>query len=112
MDFAEKYSFIIQDTIQCFYWQNSKATLHPFAAYYRDLSTNELRCGSYCAISDHLKHKQTTVHCFLTKLQSLICNNLPHITSIKYFIDGAASQYKNFKALINLAFHFQSKVDS
>ena len=55
MDFAENYSFIIQDTIQGFYWQNGQATLHPFAVYYRDLSTNELRCGSYCAISDHLK---------------------------------------------------------
>ena len=69
MDFEENYSFIIQDAIQGFYWQNSQATLHPFAVYYRDLSTNELRCGSYCAISDHLKHNQTTVHCFLTKLK-------------------------------------------
>ena len=47
MDFEENYSFIIQDAIQGFYWQNSQATLHPFAVYYRDLSTNELRCGSY-----------------------------------------------------------------
>ena len=37
---------------------------------------------------------------------NLICDNLLHITKIKYFTDGAASQYKNFKALINLAFHF------
>ena len=28
------------------------------------------------------------------------------MTNIKYFTDGAASQYKNFKTLINLAFHF------
>ena len=57
MDFAENYSFIIQDAIQSFYWQNSQATLQPLAVYYRDLSTNELRCDSYCAaISDHLKH--------------------------------------------------------
>ena len=106
MDFAENYSFIIQDAIQGFYWQNSQAMLHPFDVYYRDLSTNELRCGSYCAISDHLKHNQTTVHCFLTKLLSLFHDNSPHITRIKYFTDGAASQYKNFKALINLALHF------
>ena len=60
MDFAENYSFIIQDAIQGFYWQNSQATLHPFAVYYRDLRTNELRCDSYCAISNYLKHNQTT----------------------------------------------------
>ena len=39
---------------------------------------------------------------------SLICNDLPHITSIKYFTDGAASEYKNFKELINLAFHLHN----
>ena len=106
MDFVEDYSFIIQHAIQGFYWQNSQAMLHPFVVYYRDLSTSELRCGSYCVISDHLKHNQTTIHCFLAKLLSLTWNDLPHITSIKYFTDGAASQYINFKALINLAFHF------
>ena len=74
--------------------------------YYRDLSTKELGCGSYCAISDQLKHNQTTVHSFLTKSSSLTRNNLAHITNIKYFTDEAASQQKNFKAIINLAFHF------
>ena len=53
-----------------------------------------------------MKLSQTTVHYFLTKLFSLIHNDLPHLTSIKHFTDGAASQYKNFKALNNLAFHF------
>ena len=61
MDFAENYGFIMQDVIQGFYWQNRQTTLHPFAVYYRDLSANELRCDSYCAISDHLKHNQATV---------------------------------------------------
>ena len=37
MDFTENYGFAIQDAIQGFYWQNSQATLHPFAVYYRDL---------------------------------------------------------------------------
>ena len=76
MDFAKKYSFIIQATIQIFYWQNSQTTLHPFAEY-------QLRCGSYCTISDHSKHNQTTVHCFVTKLLSFIRIDLPHITSTK-----------------------------
>ena len=37
---------------------------------------------------------------------SLIRNDLPHITSIKYFVDGAASQYKNCRACTNLALNF------
>ena len=40
MDFAESYSFIKQNAIQGFYWQNIQALMHPFAAYYRDLSRN------------------------------------------------------------------------
>ena len=62
MDFTENYIFIIRDAIQSFYWQNSQTALHPFAVYYRDLSTSELRCASYFAISDPLKHNQATVH--------------------------------------------------
>ena len=69
-------------------------------------NSNELRRDSCSAISDHLKHNQTTVHYILTKLLSLICNNLTCITSIKYFTDGTASQYKSFKTLISVAFNF------
>ena len=42
----------------------------------------------------------------LVKLLSLICNDLLHITSIKYFTDGAVSRCNYFKALIKLEFHF------
>lgn len=34
-DFAENYSFAIQDEVQGFHWNNSQATIHPFVAYYR-----------------------------------------------------------------------------
>ena len=43
MDFAENHSFLLQDAIQGFYWQNEQATLHPFAVYYKD-KHDELRC--------------------------------------------------------------------
>ena len=32
----ENYSFPIQDAIQGFYWDNSQATLHPFAIYHME----------------------------------------------------------------------------
>ena len=35
-DFAENYSFVIQDEIQAFHWNNAMATLHPFVAYYKE----------------------------------------------------------------------------
>lgn len=33
-DFAENYSFILQDAAQGFHWNNDQATLHPFICYY------------------------------------------------------------------------------
>ena len=36
LDFAENYAFVIQDAAQGFYWDNSQATHHPFAVYYRE----------------------------------------------------------------------------
>ena len=57
---------VVYNTGCHFYWKNSQTMLHPFAVYYRDWSPNELRCGSYCAISNHLRHNQTTFNCFLT----------------------------------------------
>ena len=33
LDFAENYSFVTQDRAQGFHWNNSQATIHPFALY-------------------------------------------------------------------------------
>ena len=43
MDFAENYSFLVQDAIQSFFWQNQQATLHPFAVYHND-DNGKLNC--------------------------------------------------------------------
>ena len=33
-DFAENFSYVIQDEVQSFHWENKQATLHPFVAYH------------------------------------------------------------------------------
>ena len=48
MDFAENYSFVVQDAVQGHHWNNSQATLHPFAVYY--IEGQELKCLSLCGI--------------------------------------------------------------
>lgn len=37
-DFAKNYSFIIQRSVRAYYYNNSQATFHPFALYYKDPS--------------------------------------------------------------------------
>jgi hypothetical protein len=41
-DFAENYSFVVQDAAQGIHWENSQCTVHPFVVYYRDTTNNEL----------------------------------------------------------------------
>ena len=93
IDFAENYSFLVQDAIQSFCWQNQQATLHPFAVYHND-DYGKLDC--YCVISNHLLHDQAAVHCFISLVIPTIHTRNPRINRIKYFRDGAASQYENF----------------
>ena len=66
MDFAENYFFIMQDEIQGFHWDNSQATVHPFAVYSRE--NDEVKCHSMCIISDYLQHNAVTVYVFIKKL--------------------------------------------
>ena len=100
--FAENYSFV--DAVQGFHWENSQATLHPFVAYFRS-SSGDLKHTSICVISDCFKHDQITVHCFLTKVITLMKQKVNNIKIIHYYSDGAPSQYKNYNGLVNLCHH-------
>ena len=41
LDFTENYSFVVQDEVQGFHWNNTHATLHPY-------TTNQL--GSFSVL--------------------------------------------------------------
>ena len=104
LDFAENYSFVVQDAVQGFYWETSQATLHLSVAYFRS-SNGGLKHTSIYVISDCLKCDQTAVHCFLTKVITLMKQKVNTIKIIHYYSDGAPSQYKNYKGLVNLWHH-------
>ena len=69
--FRKKYSFFLQDSAQGYHWNNSQATLHPFAAYFRE--DGELKHLGYVATSDGLIHDAAAVPLFHKKI-CLICN--------------------------------------
>jgi hypothetical protein len=93
MDFAENFSFIVQDAAQSFHWDNRQATLHPMVVYFKK-DDGTLECVSYCIISDGMQHSTSAVHLFMKKLLTDIRSKMP-VTHVTYFTDGAASQYKN-----------------
>lgn len=103
-DFAENFTFLIQDEIQSFHWSNPQATLHPFVFYYKN-EDGEIQCKSLCVISDNLEHNTAAVHTFQKYFIEEVQNVLPTVQKIIYFSDGASSQYKNKKNFINICYH-------
>lgn len=102
MDFSENYNFVVQDAVQGFHWENSQATLHPFAVYYVE---EKLQCASICIISDCLRHDTVVVHISLVYVIEYLKKLVGEIKYIYYFSDGSVAQYKNYKNFINLCHH-------
>lgn len=110
LDFAENYSFLVQDAAQGYHWDNSQCTLHPCVIYFRvdqEERIQQTNCASVCIISDCLKHDTTAVHTFLSELIPYIHSLSPEITKVFYFSDGSAAQYKNHKNFTNLMKHHE-----
>ena len=90
-DFAENYSFIVQDEVQSFHWNKQSCTLHPLTVYIRE--NGELRQKSFCVISDDLEHDSSLVHQSQKELSNLSKSYMPQVTKVEYFSDGCAAQY-------------------
>ena len=102
-DFAENYSFVVQDEVQGFHWNNLQCTLHPAVVYYKN--EGELKSRSYCMISDDNRHDGGMVYQVQVEIMKDLKKRLPHVTFATYFSDGCAGQHKNCKNLINLCYH-------
>ena len=107
LDFAENCTFMVQDAIQSFHWDNSQAMIHPFVIYYKQDGT--LKHTRLACISDLL---QLDVHTVYTFQKTIIFNvgkkDLPQIEKMIYFSDGSSGQYKNNKNFTNLLHHYHN----
>jgi hypothetical protein len=62
-DFAENYSFVVQDEIQSFYWNNEMATVHPFVAYFK--TGTIINHVNFVVISECNSHDTVAVHLYI-----------------------------------------------
>jgi hypothetical protein len=106
-DFAENYSFVLQDAAQSFHWNNLQATIHPFICYYTDATNESTKHVSFVVVSESNTHDTVAVHLFQRVLIAFLTSKIARPTKIVYFSDGCASQYKNRKNFANLCFHEQ-----
>ena len=101
--FAKNYSFVVQDEVQGFHWNNLQCTLHPVVVYYKD--GDALQSVSYCIISDDNTYDVGMVYQVQKELITDLKLRFPYLSHVTYFSDGCAGQYKNCKNLYNLCHH-------
>lgn len=105
-DFSENCAFVIQDAAQGFHWNNAQATIHSFVIYYVDEETKKFGSPEF---SYHFRLYGTWYSCcsFISAPHDwLLKQSLPYKPEkLKYFYDGAASQYKNKSNFLNLCNH-------
>lgn len=102
-DFSENLAFEIQDAAQSHYYSKTQCTLHPVCIYYK--VGQDLKQKSIMIIAESLKHNVEAVYLFRTKLighlKEFFGDTFKN-KKIKFFTDGAASQYKNKYNFVNL----------
>ena len=91
LDFAESYSFLVQEAVQGYHWENSQATLRPFSVYFKN-DVGEVKCLSICIIHDSMKHNSLYIYPQCAHLYTRKASNSFQSTVV-YFSDGASSQY-------------------
>lgn len=102
-DFAENYAFIVQNAAPGHHWNNDQSTVYNIVIYFKENNTvNHL---SLVIISDCLKHDAVAVYTFHDIAIQFLRDRFDKINK-NYFTDGAPQQYKNYKNVFNLAYHF------
>jgi hypothetical protein len=101
LDFAENYSFVIQEEVQSYHWTNAQATIHPLCIYNRD--AGKLMMKTYCIISDYLNHDATSVNVFLSEVITDLKRHVSELRKIYYLSDGGPAHYKNRFNFANLS---------
>jgi hypothetical protein len=105
-DFAENYSFVLQDEAQGFRWNNAQTTIHPFVIYFKKSDALNTEHENLVMVSDCLKHDSILLHTFQQHLMKFIQNTfeLP-LKKMVYFSDRSAAQYKNRRNFLNITCH-------
>jgi len=105
MDFAENYSFPIQDEALEYHWTHQSCTVHPVVCYYK-ISENQLLISSLCFLSKKILHDVVMVHLIQEKTIQHLKKAVSQLEFVEYFSDGYhADQYKNRKSFQNLCEH-------
>lgn len=102
-DFAENYSFVVQDAVPGFHWNNSQATIYPVVIYFKSGGVVDHR--SLVIISDCLTHDSVSVYVYTKIIIDFIKSISSTAFKVFYVSDGEPQQFKNIKNFLNLYHH-------
>ena len=94
---------MIQDEIQSYHWTKEHCTVHPVVLHIR--KDEKVEVMSLCFLSDGLSHDTSFVWALQNITGSYVKSQFSEVTTLEYFSDGCAGQYKNFKNFLNLTYH-------
>ena len=92
MDFAENYSFQVQNEVQGFHWTNSQVTVHPVVCYYKSSNSDCVQHCSLVFLSDILEHNVHMVYCIQKQTIEFLRKKLGALAKVEYFTHGSAAQ--------------------
>lgn len=101
-DFSENFSFVIQDEVKGYHWNQQQCTIHPFVIYFRSTENGPVENQTFTIIAESLKHDFCSVWQFQLKLFEFLKEKLPNINRLYFFSDGAGGEYKNRKNFFNI----------
>lgn len=102
-DFSQNHAFVLQDSIQAAYFDQRQCTIHPICLYFKE--GNAYKKQSIIVIAESLQHTVHTVYLIQQKMIEYLKQRFGSDfakKTIKFFSDGAASQYKNKYNFFNL----------
>ena len=82
-DFSENYSFIVQDSVQGYHWNNCQSIIHLWVYYFK--SDGELKHRSYMVISDCNTHNFVAICLFQKMPIEHLKSVFPSIKKTFYF---------------------------
>jgi hypothetical protein len=75
-NFSENSAFIVQNSIQAYYWSNNQASLHPFVCYYKLNREEHHFC--FVVISNIMHHDTVAVYLYQTMFMNHLKTKLPN----------------------------------
>lgn len=101
LDFAENFTFHLQDEVQAHYFAREQCSMFTCVVYYK--RSGVLQCESLCGVTEDRLHDVIPVILSIYKILQFLRDRM-RITCVSYMTDGAPQHFKN-RSILWLVLH-------